>query len=514
MWRIDDPQGRESLKIKYEIVQYTRGTGIDVGCGDKKLYDHFIGVDNLNHEQFGWNIKPDIISEATDLKLFASGSLDFVFSSHVLEHIEDAPKALKEWFRVLRCGGYLVLYLPHEDLYPKLGEPGANPDHKHNLNQDKVIGWMPKGWDLVVNEYRDHDNGPGEHGNEYSFLQVYKKRSDKKNAHPWKNPKPEKTCAVVRYGGFGDMIQASSILPSLKAAGYHVTFFTTPRGKDILKHDPHIDQFHLQDTDQVPNHELTSFWEAHENKYDKWVNLSESVEGTLLAMPSRPNHRWPKDIRHKIMNINYLEFTHDLAGVPHDFAPKFYPTDDEVRWAKKQAEDMGGTIIMWSLAGSSVHKFWPHLDNVIARLMLETDVKVLLVGDDLCRILEQGWEKEPRVFLRSGEWSIRQSMVFAQHGASMVIGPETGLLNAVGHEDVPKVITLSHSSPENLVKHWHATTALSANVDCYPCHRLHYGAQYCHLDKETNAAICQQAIDVDSLYNAVIYWLDVLKKVA
>ena len=32
-WNINDPQGNESGKIKWEIVPYTRGRGLDLGCG-------------------------------------------------------------------------------------------------------------------------------------------------------------------------------------------------------------------------------------------------------------------------------------------------------------------------------------------------------------------------------------------------------------------------------------------------------------------------------------------------
>jgi hypothetical protein len=64
---------------------------------------------------------------------------------------------------------------------------------------------------------------------------------------------PHPCACVVRYGGFGDSIQAANILPELKRQGFHVVFMTLPRGQDILKHDPHIDDWLLQDDDQVPN---------------------------------------------------------------------------------------------------------------------------------------------------------------------------------------------------------------------------------------------------------------------
>jgi len=79
-------------------------------------------------------------------------------------------------------------------------------------------------------------------------------------------------------------------------------------------------------------------------------------------------------------------------------------------------------VIMWVLAGSSVHKTWPHLDEVLAKLMLnDKKVKVVLIGDDFCRLLEAGWEDEERVICRSGEWNIRETMAFA-YECDMVMG--------------------------------------------------------------------------------------------
>lgn len=479
MWRLNDPQGNEAQKIKYDIVPYTRGRGLDIGCGPYKAYTHFIGVDNGHH----WGTQgADVVSEATDLSIFADNSLDFVFSSHLLEHIQDTQAALKEWFRVIKPGGYLCLYLPDDKLYPKVGERGANPDHKHNLNQRIVLDHMRNvgGWNLVEDELRDHDNGPDQPGNEYSFYQVYQKRNDNKQKFLKKIEK-KKVC-VCRYGGFGDMIQTSSVLPGLKAQGYHVTVMTTPRGYHILQHDPNIDAWIIQDKDQVPNEELSWFFKAWAKKFHKFINLCESVEGTLLAMPGRVLYEYPKELRHNLTNINYLERTHDIAEVPHKFSPKFYPSKDELDEAKKYRKDLGQSsfVILWSLAGSSMHKVSPWVDKVIARLLIVYDnIKIILVGDDYCRMLEgSSWENEPRVICKSGEWPIRFSLTFSQV-ADLVVGSETGLLNCAGHEDVPKVIALSHSTHENLTKHWKNTTVLTPKVNCYPCHKMHYGKGSC-----------------------------------
>lgn len=42
-------------------------------------------------------------------------SQDFVISSHVLEHFPDPIKALEEWYRVVRKGGYIYMIVPHKD---------------------------------------------------------------------------------------------------------------------------------------------------------------------------------------------------------------------------------------------------------------------------------------------------------------------------------------------------------------------------------------------------------------
>ena len=501
MWKMETSKGNEAAKIRWELVPYTKGRVLDIGAGPYKAFPHFISVDNGNHEQFGWNIKPDIpVVSAEKIDLVASESCDAVFSSHLLEHIpfESVPDTLKEWVRVIKTDGYLCLYLPDEDEYPKVGEPGANPDHKWNVSYQKVIDAMPDGWDLVKFEKRNEED-------EYSLFFVFQ-ITRKDNKFSYKLPKPEKTAAIVRYGAFGDLMQASSVIKGLKDQGYHVTLYTSPPGSDVILHDPNIDEIVLQDKDQVPNQALNEFWNSLEKKYTKFVNLSESVEGTFLALPDRAQHRWPDALRHQMMNKNYLEFQHSLAGLPHKPQVRFYPTEDEKAWAKRERAKMGRFVVMWSLAGSSVHKVWPYLDSVMARLFMHyPDSTVVLVGGPDCVILESGWENEERVVKTCGKWSIRQSFTFIDQ-CNVIIGTETGVLNAASNRSVPKIITLSHSSVENLTRDWVNTTSLvpdKKDVPCYSCHRLHYGWKHCHKDEETGTALCQSNISADMMWEAL-----------
>jgi SAM-dependent methyltransferase len=63
---------------------------------------------------------------------FPDQSQDAVFSSHCLEHVEDARAALSEWFRVLKTNGFLVLCVPHKHLYERKSYLPSiwNPDHR------------------------------------------------------------------------------------------------------------------------------------------------------------------------------------------------------------------------------------------------------------------------------------------------------------------------------------------------------------------------------------------------
>lgn len=522
-WRVDDPPGEESRKVVWDVVQYLRGAVLDLGCGPRKVLPHVVGVDScVDTELFGIPIQPDIkVEDCSRLTDFADAACDAVFSSHLLEHIVDYEAALLEWWRVLKPGGYLVLYLPHRDHYPRIGTPGANPDHKHDFCEDDIgvamVGVADKsghGWDLRECEVRSERQ-------EYSFLMVFQKRDGPDMLYSHREPKAGKTCCISRFGGFGDMLQMSNILPELKRQGYHVIINTTPAGQDIVREDPHIDDWLILDPDLVPNHELPEFWEALSRRYDKFIQLSESIEGTLLAMPGRANHMWPQAVRQVVLNKNYLEWTSFLAELPYHSEAKFYPTAEEagraqgyltsIRLQRAPKDLMIGVptpkvfTIMWALAGSSVHKFSPHMDAVIARVLLEMpEAVVILAGDMACQILEAGWELEPRVYRESGKMSIRDTLALARR-VDLVIGPETGVLNAVAfEEDVAKVIMLSHSSVENLTKHWLNTITLaSANTACWPCHRLHYGSAHCHTDATTGAAQCQVDIGPGDIFEAI-----------
>lgn len=319
--------------------------------------------------------------------------------------------------------------------------------------------------------------------------------------------RPGKSVCITRYGGFGDAIQTASVLPELKKMGYHITLNVEGKTYETLKHNPYVDEFFIQKKDQVPNQELSHFWNKLSKCFSRYINFSESIEGSLLAIPGRIAYSWPPSARHAYMNHNYVEFMHKIAGVTYEKPYcKFHPDKNEKEWAKEERKKLGkkAFVIMWVLCGSSVHKATPYSDAVIAKLMLNhKQVKIVFVGDESCKILEYGWQNEKRVICKSGEWTIRETLSFAQT-CDMIIGPETGVLNAMSMEEMPKVIYLSHSSIENLTRDWKNTVSLTPeNVRCYPCHMLHYSTNTCDIKKDIGAAECVMAINDIKIYDAI-----------
>ena len=62
----------------------------------------------------GETLKVDLVAPGDALPL-ADDSQDFVLSSHVIEHFFDPIRALKEWLRVVRSGGFIFVIAPHKE---------------------------------------------------------------------------------------------------------------------------------------------------------------------------------------------------------------------------------------------------------------------------------------------------------------------------------------------------------------------------------------------------------------
>lgn len=131
------------------------GKGLDIGYkgsnrNAEPVLDTATGVDT-DYPGYDGRILP-----------FGDESQDYVFASHVLEHIENPAAAIKEWHRVLKAGGYLVITVPHMYLYErKISLPSSwNDDHKRFYKPYSLLleidhALVPNTW--RTRHYRDND---------------------------------------------------------------------------------------------------------------------------------------------------------------------------------------------------------------------------------------------------------------------------------------------------------------------------------------------------------------------
>jgi SAM-dependent methyltransferase len=125
------------------IAKYCQGNGVDVGCGYQKI-GACVGIDivpwgNACNER-GNLSQADWCFDILDLPL-KDETMDFVFSSHVLEHLMEPKAYIEEFLRVIKSGGYLVMIVPHIDhcIPPLAREKGLTIHHGLKPNEVKLM---------------------------------------------------------------------------------------------------------------------------------------------------------------------------------------------------------------------------------------------------------------------------------------------------------------------------------------------------------------------------------------
>jgi SAM-dependent methyltransferase len=101
---------------------------------------------------------------------FETNSQDSVFASHCLEHIEDYKTVLADWYRVLKIGGYLIIAVPHRDLYERKATLPSrfNADHKRFYTPASLLTEIEES--LPVGGYRIRSLKDVDTGFNYAIL--------------------------------------------------------------------------------------------------------------------------------------------------------------------------------------------------------------------------------------------------------------------------------------------------------------------------------------------------------
>lgn len=121
-------------------LHFCKGEGFDIGCN--RIEWAFPGA-KLIDLNFG-----------TDALELPEGQVDYIFSSHCLEHLPNWTAALDHWDSRLKPGGTLFLYLPHYD--QEYWRPWINRKHLHAFTPELIHDYLVyRGYKKVFVSGRD-----------------------------------------------------------------------------------------------------------------------------------------------------------------------------------------------------------------------------------------------------------------------------------------------------------------------------------------------------------------------
>lgn len=445
--QITNSKALNSQWVKYRAVAYFRGKGVSWGAGPDSPVPRESKAPGVFCINAGPQKHPLIDICSDNLDFIKNESLDYLFigMNHQRQRIDDLIAKVKPY-------GHLIV---------------------HTKSEETIV---PKGGWLLKDTYERNEQK----------LTIYK-RDPRANKIYGATQSSRKRACVCRYGAVGDMVMVTPLLARLKAEGYHVTVNTTPYSAPILENNPNVDNIIIQERDGIPNSELGHYWDEWRGDYDKYINLSESLEGSLLRIPTRLNYYLPQSERTVQCGTNYLEHTFRLSG--YDYRPsvdplgEIYLSANEHSWAnefRKRLEKQGFKfIILWGINGSAAHKIYVPMEQVLTEwFSTHPDACVVSIGDANARANEFDHKQLIRM---ANKTSLRQLLSLVSI-ANCVIGPESALVNIATCFNTDKIVLLSHSTCNNLTRDWPDTITLTPeDCPCYPCHQLHYTRESCPL---------------------------------
>ncbi len=121
-------QGNAAQFILPFAQKFCTGAGYDIGyCKEEWKLPGAIGIDKADGTGYDANNLPTV-------------QVDYIFSSHCLEHVDDWVATLDHWLSRIKQGGTLFLYLP--DYSQTYWRPWNNRKHRHVLNATVITDYL------------------------------------------------------------------------------------------------------------------------------------------------------------------------------------------------------------------------------------------------------------------------------------------------------------------------------------------------------------------------------------
>lgn len=132
----------ETSKCRNRLAKYCLGYGVDLGFGGDPITPSAIRVDfDTPYAKVG-EYPVQLGGSAENLFWFQDSSLDYVYSSHLLEDFLDTEFVLREWIRVLKPGGFLVIFCPDEKIYSNHCKQTGQPYNTAHVHSDFSLSFL------------------------------------------------------------------------------------------------------------------------------------------------------------------------------------------------------------------------------------------------------------------------------------------------------------------------------------------------------------------------------------
>ena len=134
----------ETSKVRHLVIGYCQGHGCDIGFGgDKIKKEDCLGIDYAQPYTCTGGDKVDIACDVINEKIpVADNTFDYVYTSHLIEDLQDTKKGLVEFIRILKPGGHLVLVFPDQPRYEAHCRRTGQSLNIYHVHKDMGLAFM------------------------------------------------------------------------------------------------------------------------------------------------------------------------------------------------------------------------------------------------------------------------------------------------------------------------------------------------------------------------------------
>lgn len=348
--------------------------------------------------------------------------------------------------------------------------------------------------------------------------------------------------AVMRFGGFGDVLAVTSLTRALREdyADATIDFYTDPASTIVLENNPDIDRvivapkLRLSASPSVVARNIARVRRWTDPPYDLAFIAHHEFDILLLSFLFRSRFRVGFDINERGFDFAFTHSTctytsehprisehlsshftahfqrllHAFQGRDREIAPprvEIGAAERERAAAFLAEHGLDGRLVIVAPGGSTPTKLWPmeRFAEVTRRLMAESDVSVLvLVGPQEADARRHfaGFESGAdgiagnggRFLFDAGTNSFRENIVLTSF-ATAIVGNDTGLMHAAAQFGVPGVAAFC-PTPASVFGYAHrGHRILTADLPCVPCN-----APLCALLEDGGVAMTPPCLDAVS----------------